>query len=100
MDTREVSMAVSEGGTSQRIAISTTSAQSGVLSANGGVDAVVYADTDCFVRQGASPTALADGTDQLLLAGNQYRLSGIVSGNRLAFITASGAGFVYLTPQV
>lgn len=108
MDIREISMAVSTGGTSQRISISGTSAQSSVLSSQtvsapnsaGGLDVLCTVDVDCFVRQGSNPTALADGTDQLLLAGNTYRLSGIINGNRLAFITSGGTGNAYLTPGV
>lgn len=98
MDSREVSIKVSEGGDSQRVAISTTSAQSAAFSGSGGVDMICTPDVDCFVRQGSNPTALADGTDQMLLGGNTYRLSGIVNGNKLAFITISGSGYVYLSP--
>lgn len=108
MDIREISMAVSTGGTSQKVAISGTSAQSTALSSQtlsapnsaGGLDVICTVDVDCFVRQGSNPTAVADGTDQLLLGGNTYRLSGIANGNKLAFITASGAGNAYLTPGV
>lgn len=100
MDLREVSMLVSTGGTSSKVAISGTSAQSAAFSGAGGVDVLCTPDVDCFVRQAADPTAVADGTDQLLLGGNTYRLSGIASGNKLAFITSGATGNVYLTPGV
>lgn len=83
------------GGQSESVAISGTSAQSAAIT---GTHAVVTPTIDCFFRQGASPTALADGTDQILLGGNQYRISGIVNGNLLAFITTGGTGTVYITP--
>lgn len=102
MDIREVTMNVLTGGQSHSVAISSTSAQSNALGtavANpGGLDAVVTPSVDCFVRQGANPTALSDGTDQFLVAGNSYRLSGIVGGNKLAFKTTAASGTVYITP--
>lgn len=100
MDCRVVSAAVDTGGLSQVVAISGTSAQSSVLTTVGGVDALVTPTVDCFVRQGANPTALSNGTDMILLGGNTYRLSGIASGNRLAFITSGAAGSVFITPLV
>ena len=91
----EYSMPVHAGGTSQSVAISTTSAQSAALSFG---TAVVTPTANCFVRQGSNPTALANGTDQYLVANNSYRLTGIVPGNKLAFITGTGTGTVYITP--
>jgi hypothetical protein len=89
------SIVVLTGGQSAAVSISTTSAQSAAITTP---SVVVTPTVDCFFRQGANPTALSDGTDQILLATNSYRLSGIVSGNKLAFITASGTGTVYITP--
>jgi hypothetical protein len=91
----ELSFVASTGGTSEKVAISTANARSSVIASR---IAMVTPDVDCFVRQGlATPTAVSDGTDQLLLAGNTYRL-GVTPGNKLAFITATGTGFVYITP--
>ena len=83
------------GGQSASIAISVTSAQSAAITTG---SVVATPTVDCFFRQGSSPTALSNGTDQILLANNSFRISGIVSGNKLAFITASGTGTVYITP--
>ncbi len=93
--TYEQSLSAMTGGQSQSVAISTTSAQSAAITTG---SAVVTPSVDCFFRQGVSPTALSNGTDQFLLANNTYRISDIVSGNLLAFITASGTGTVYITP--
>jgi hypothetical protein len=100
MDVRAISLKVDEGGASQKVAVSAASAQSAAItiSPTGNQDVMVTPDIDVFVRQGSSPIAVADGTDILLLAGNSYRLSGIVNGNKLAFITGGGAGFVYISP--
>lgn len=48
------------------------------------------------------PIALDDGSDQLILGGNSYRLVGIAPGNKLAFILVSGGtdGYVSITPGV
>lgn len=95
----EHSLNILEGGQSSSVAISTTSAQSAALSfpaAQAGY-VLVTTDTNCFVRQGTNPTALSNGTDQILLANQTYRCW-VNSGNKLAFITASGTGTVYLTP--
>lgn len=92
----EYSMAALTGGLSQKIATSTVSAASGALTCS---YAVVTTDADCFFRQGASPTAVADGTDQLLKANVPFRIYGITNGNKLAFINATGTGNVYLSPN-
>lgn len=89
------------GGQSSKVSISTTSAQSATFGA--ATDAVpnqyvlVTPDVTCFMRQGVNPTAVSDGTDQIILANTTYRTF-VNSGNKLAFITASGTGNVYLTP--
>ena len=105
MDFREIDIKVSAGGDSSQVAISGANAQSAAFAftdpngrAVGSGDVVVTATVDCFFRQGANPTALANGTDQFLLAGNTVRLSGILTGNKLAFITSGATGTVYLTP--
>jgi len=100
MDCRVISAAVDTGGLSQVVSISSTSAQSSALSTTGGVAVLVTPTVDCFVRQGSNPTAVNNGTDMLLLGGNTYRLSGIVNGNKLAFITSGAVGSVYITPGV
>ena len=85
------------GGQSESVAVSGTSAQSSAYTVP---ELVVTVLVHTFVRQGTNPTALANGTDQLLLGPNSYRLSGITSGNKLAFITAdASSSTVYITPS-
>lgn len=91
---RSDSIVVDAGGASQKVVIGAVSAQSTALTNS---RALVTTTADCFVRQGTNPTALADGTDIFLSAG-VYRLSGITSGNKLAFITSAGVGDVFITP--
>ena len=91
-----ISVAAKNGGVSQAIALSVTSAQSAAIPFD---SAVVTPTVDCFFRQGGNPTALADGTDQILMGGNMYRIGGISPGNKLAFIVSSGTGTVYITPD-
>jgi hypothetical protein len=48
---------------------------------------------------GLNPTAVSDGTDQILLANQQYRIIPIIPGYKIAFILAIGTGNVYITPE-
>jgi len=91
-----ISCQVLSGGQSAKISTSTTSAQSAVLTST---SYLVYTDVDVFVRTGADPTAVSDGTDQILPAKTQSRIVPILLGNKLAFITPTGTGNVYLTPD-
>lgn len=93
MNVQEISIVVDDGGRSQAISISSTSAQSAVINTN---SVLVTPTVDVFVRQGANPTALSDGTDILLLASTSYRLA-VTPGKKLAFKTSSATGTVYLT---
>ena len=93
--TKEASVSASAGGTSQKVAMSTVSAQSAAINAQ---VALVSPTEDCFVREGSNPTALSDGTDQFLFGGFTYRIAMSDGANRLAFIMASGSGTVYITP--
>lgn len=88
-------MKVLNGGESQSVSISTTSAQSTAITTN---RVVVYATVECWFRQGSNPTALSTGVDQYLPAGVQMRLVDIKPGNKLAFKAAS-SGTVYITPD-
>lgn len=92
---QEHSIAALTGGQSASVAISSTSAQSAAITTGG---ALVTPTVDCFMRQGVNPTALSNGTDQLLLANNTYRVGYIENDNKLAFITTAATGSVYITP--
>jgi hypothetical protein len=104
MNVTEISINLTAGGTSQKLAISSTSAQSAAAAAASGeskgvpIPYVVTPDTDCFVRKGSNPTALSDGTDQFLASGNSYRVE-LMDGEKMAFITTSASGNVYITPR-
>ncbi len=89
------SMVALNGGESSSVAVSSTSAQSGVILAG---RVVLFSTVDVFFRQGSNPTALATGVDQLLPASVQMRIVDITPGNKLAFKTASASGTVYISP--
>ena len=91
----QASLVATPGGTSQVVSISGTSAQSTAL---GRGYALVTPTVDCFFRVDSNPTALSDGTDQFLLAGNQYRITGLGDSVKFAFKTSGATGFVYITP--
>lgn len=92
-----LSFTANGGGTSAKLAISGASAQSAAVALNA-TALIVTPDTTCFFRMGANPTALADGTDQILVANQQYRI-GVTPGLKLAFITSGSAGNVYITTE-
>lgn len=94
--TQEESMTVLSDSSSEKLSISGVSAATTNSTDLGQV--VVTPDVDCFVTQGVTPVAVADGTDQILLAYNSYRLTRIVDGNKLAFITAGATGNIYISP--
>jgi hypothetical protein len=94
MELQEISLALGGPGLSQAVSISSTSAQSTAITSG---SAVVTPTVECFVRYGSNPTAVSDGTDQILLAGVQYRLA-FPSGSKLAFKTVSASGTAYITP--
>src|SRR4051812_37841083 len=103
MDVREVSIKLDGGGNGQKVAVTGASAQSTALSLKptpvSGTDArdsvLIYATIDCFVRNGANPTAVVD-TDIPLIGGNMVRLSGIKDGEKLAFISSGAVGSVWV----
>lgn len=95
-----VSVNTTAGGESKKFSLSSTSAQSQAITST---SALVTPSVDCYFREGVNPTALApvlDGAlgDNLLFGGNQYRISGITSGNKLAFITTGATGTVEVVP--
>lgn len=95
---QEISFVATLGGTGQKVAFSTSSAASTALGTgqSGSMNVLVCVDTDCFMRQGASPTAVAD-TDLRIPAGQSFRVN-VQCGNKLAFVGAS-AGNAYITPE-
>lgn len=82
------------GGGSQKITLSTSSAQSATINAT---ECVVHSTVDCYFRHGTNPTAVSDGTDQYLPADTLMRLTGLTPGSKLAFI-GTGSGTLHLSP--
>lgn len=93
---QEVTIAVDEGGKSQAISVSSTSAQSAAMPTG---RCILYSTADVFTRQGTNPTALSDGTDQFIPAGVWLRAN-FARGAKLAFKTSSSSGTVYITPEI
>lgn len=94
-----------EGKTGQKLALTTSSAQSTAIGAQpdergsnnkekGWIDIVT--DSDCFIAIGANPTAVVD-TSYKLLANAAYRFP-ITLGNKVAGIMASGTGNIWIHP--
>jgi len=83
------------GGQSQKVAVSTTSAQSTELQCK---TVILCSDVDCFIRQGENPTALSDGTDQFLPAYNIVRFFNFHPGNKIA-VKSTSVGNLYITPE-
>lgn len=93
MIVREISLNVPHAAVSSTVAISTTSAQSSAIAAE---SAYIYSTVDCFAVAGATPTATT--ACMFVPKETPLRIGGIKRGQKLAFITASGSGSVYLTP--
>ena len=59
---------------------------------------VVTCTAAVFMVRGVAPVAVAQ-TSAYLAPNIPYRIRGVLPGERLAFITASGAADVYVTPD-
>lgn len=101
MNAIEISMEALTGGQSVLITLSAASAQGPAVTLPTNhpvgvpIKCIMTTDTNCFFRKGANPVAVADGTDQKLLAGNTYRIE-LLPGERIAAI-AAGAGTLSFT---
>lgn len=104
-----ISRSLDAGAQSQKVAMTTASAQStafgtfGIVAGKGDqsgmvINLMLTNDTLCFIRQGASPVALSDGTDEAFAVGT-HRVT-ITPGNKLAAIVPTGTGNLYITPEV
>jgi len=92
-DAITVSRGAAEG--QQSVSASNTSAQT--TNAIGAAECLVYSDVECFALAGSNPTAtVALGTP--IAANLMIRLRGLRAGDKLAFITATGTGTVYVRP--
>lgn len=80
----------------QTVAASTTSAAT--TNAVNGDTAVVYSTVECFVVYGTTPTATV-AAGMPIPANTLVRLYNIPPAKKLAFITATGTGNVYVRPS-
>jgi hypothetical protein len=90
----EVSLTIPSVANTQALTISASSAA--MATAIEAPFAVVYPTVNCFAIAGAAPVATTSCMP--LIGGTQYRVH-MRGGRKLAFITASGAGIVYITPD-
>ena len=95
MPVSQESMQIYSGGQSSKVTVSVASAQSGALACK---SLILCSTVNCFIRQGANPTAVGDGTDQFLPAYAPFRYAGFKSGNKIAVIGAAD-GTLYITPE-
>ena len=98
MNDRTDAVVVSRGAGEgqQSVAVSTSSAAT--TNPIDSENPLIYTTVEVFVVAGPSPTAaVATGTP--IPAGGYIRLRGVQPGDRLAFITASGTGTVYVLPN-
>ena len=80
----------------QSVSVSTSSAQT--TNAITMASPLIYSTVECFALAGANPTAtVADGTP--IPALTLIRLAGVQPGDKLAFITSTGTGTVYVRPN-
>ena len=96
MTKRTDAIAVSRGAEGgQSVSASTSSVAT--TNAIGSDECLVLSDVACFAVTGASPTAtVTNGTP--IPANQLVRLHSVGADNKLAFITASGTGTVYVRP--
>jgi hypothetical protein len=82
-------------GTSQKVAVTATSAQSAALGATTTLIRVA-ATQNMHLAFGANPTAVADGTNYYLPAGVTECIA-VVSGTKIAAIRDSADGSLFIT---
>lgn len=89
------SLNVDAGNASQKVALSTSHAESTAISAP---FLLLFADTACFIRAGTAPVALGTGADMYLPANIQYRCPW-TDGNKISAIALTGTGNLYISPD-
>ncbi len=87
-------LSVPRANGSQKVDVTTTSAQSAALT---DADAIVTVTALCFVT--LATTAVAN-TSMALAPNVPYRLRGIKQGDKLAFIAPTGTATAYITQGV
>lgn len=94
LPTVTLAFAIAEGGSCQKLSLSTVAVQSAVINAN---LIEITPSVDCYARVGSDPTALSTGVDHLLLGG-ATRLFTISPGYKISFVTDVGTGSVKIAP--
>ncbi len=82
-------------GVSQLIAVSNASVQGSAL----GISTTVvrlFATNDCYIKLGANPTALADGTS-MFVPGGIVDFIGVTPGDKIAVIRYASNGSLFVT---
>lgn len=106
MNITRIDFDVLSGGQSSKVALSVASAKvpaavltaSQLLTGSNNIKCVLTLDAAGFIRKGANPTAVSDGTDQYIPANTPVHVELLV-GEQLACILASGTGNAYFTPN-
>ena len=81
-------------GTTVRLAVGAASAASAVL----GVDEVcLHASVKCYVKNGADPTAVANGDSIPLEAGEKFHMQ-LAFADKIAVIRDTADGFLHISP--
>lgn len=96
MDTLSTSFNASAGNDSAIVAASGTSAQSSTYDCGVGKNFLITPLVSVYYRWGTNPTAVSTGADQLLVAGNTYRIKAGGTG-KFAFKALASSGNVHIT---
>lgn len=81
-------------GIGQKVAIGTASAQSASIDA---VEVMLRPSSRCFIAVGANPAAANAAGSVPLEAGESFHLQ-LASGDKVAVIQDTAAGFLYIMP--
>ena len=90
---------VVSAGASVQSAVLASPASNSLVPAQIDIPYLISPDATGFIIQGVNPVALNDGTCQIVFASNSYRVK-IVAGNKLAYIPLTGAGNLYISPNI
>ena len=95
MADRQDAIFVNRGIGEGQQSVSASTSSSATTNPIGSGDPLIYSTVECFAIAGSSPTAtVANGTP--IPPQTLIRLVGVQPSDRLAFITATGTGTVYV----
>lgn len=96
--------ALGASGTAQKLALTTSAAQSAVVGGTArpgaGVTILLALDTPSYVTSGANPTVATDGTSMYLTSGAMHRIEGLAATDKLSIAAVTGTGNAYIIPVV